>query len=65
MLSLKGLVMSPKKYTLYTKPLGDIIRNHGLGFHVDSDDTPLYVILKADEENLKYLRLLVESRRVC
>ena len=29
----QGSVLGPKKYTMYAKPLGTIIRRHGLSYH--------------------------------
>ena len=34
---------SPLGFTLYTSPVGNIIRKHGLKFHVYADDTQIYV----------------------
>ena len=51
-------VMGPKKYTMYTKPLGEIIRKHGLGYHIYADDTQLYIAFKGDDENRKCLNTM-------
>ena len=36
-------VLGPLLYSLYTSPLGDIARKHGIPFHLFEVDTPIYI----------------------
>ena len=42
----QGSVLGPKNYIMYTKPIGDICRRHGLRHHFYADDSQLYLSFK-------------------
>jgi hypothetical protein len=46
----QGSVLGPKYYTLYSQPLGDIIKRFGLLYHFYADDTQLYVSFKPKDK---------------
>ena len=47
----QGSVLSPVLFTLYTVPIGQIIRWHRLDFHLFADDSQLYVSFKIKNTN--------------
>ena len=46
----QGSVLEPILYVLYTSPLGDIVRSHGLSCHFYADDTQLYCPFKLHDQ---------------
>ena len=39
----QGSVLGPIRYSMYTAPIADVIKRHGMGFHFYADDTQIYM----------------------
>ena len=53
----QGTVLSPILYLLYTAPLAEIIRSHGLVYHFYAADTQLYISFKDCDVDVARLRV--------
>ena len=42
----QGSVLGPKLYCIFTKPVGEICRCHGMSYHSYADDTQVYQVIK-------------------
>ena len=48
----QGSVFGPKLYSIYTRPVGNILSRHGLSYHLYADDCQEYVIVRPSPANL-------------
>ena len=40
-----GLVLGPKLYCIFAKPVGEICRRHEMSYHTYADDTQVYQVI--------------------
>ena len=62
----QGSVLGPVKLCLYLLPLGAILRHHNIGYHINADDTKLYISFKSKDplESLTRLNMCISDIRV-
>ena len=57
----QGSVLGPILFSLYNAPMTDIIRQHGLEFHLYADDTQMYLTFNPINEELPTIKSNIES----
>ncbi len=53
----QGSALGPFLFNVYTLPIGDIIRSHGLLFHIYADDNDNYISFKPEDCNQNLVKL--------
>ena len=60
-------MLGPLLFSIYCRPLGDIVRRHNLHFHAYADDTQLYISFKPNQSDadiaIHQLELCIEEIR--
>ena len=53
----QGSVLGPQWFTIYTYPIGEIVRKHDLHVHLYADDTQIYMAFKPHEYSSSILHI--------
>ena len=62
----QGSVIGPLTFTMYTAPMADVIRSHGVNVMLYADDTQLYVMFNKSqcEDSLEVLRACISDVKI-
>ena len=58
-------MLGPLLYSLYTSPLGDKARKHGIPFHLFAVDTPIYIYVSFTSNCPNHTSYAKETVEVC
>ena len=56
----QGSVLGPMVYCMYTRPIGELLRQHKIEFHCYADDTQLYITFHRSD-NLDSIKAKLEG----